>query len=357
MSDWQNNNSSNSVLLIIILFLQLIILAWIGYLAFKITVLDFVKDIAKWWTVQNNLVTPNTVAEDNTPLTVTIISDQRCGDQCDTSTLLTQLKEIPKINGSGIVELDYSDEKAKAMLESSWIKNLPAAIFSTKNVGNADLEKFLSENSDTTYSLALGSTYDPTIERSDRGFTVAPKATQETALKDAHYKWSENAKIVWIEYTDLNCHYCKKMEKDGTAKTILEKYPNDVKKASSNFIGVWWTKTQEGAEALECIAKVWWSDAYNKAISNALLTEKTDKSDIIAYTKEIWVDTAKVQSCFDAGDTKTIVDAKFDAGKDLFGITGTPGNVLINTETWEYEVVSGAHPVATFEGVIDRMLK
>ncbi|USN57877.1 MAG: hypothetical protein H6767_06005 [Candidatus Peribacteria bacterium] len=43
-------------------------------------------------------------------------------------------------------------------------------------------------------------------------------------------------------------------------------------------------------------------------------------------------------------------------GADTFGITGTPGNVLINNETGEYEVLSGAYPTASFEDVIDRLL-
>ena len=147
------------------------------------------------------------------------------------------------------------------------------------------------------------------------------------------------------------------MEKDGTAKTILEKYPSDVKKASSNFIGVGWDRTQQWAEALECIAKIGWADAYNTSIAHALSSDKTDKSDIISYTSEIWVDTTAVQSCFDNGETKDLVAAKFNAWKDLFGITGTPGNVLLNTETGEYEVISGAYPTATFEAAIDKLLQ
>ena len=42
-------------------------------------------------------------------------------------------------------------------------------------------------------------------------------------------------------------------------------------------------------------------------------------------------------------------------GTALFGVTGTPGNVLINNETGEYEVLSGAYPTASFEQIIDRL--
>ena len=42
-------------------------------------------------------------------------------------------------------------------------------------------------------------------------------------------------------------------------------------------------------------------------------------------------------------------------GTDLFGITWTPGNVLVNTETLEYEIISGAYPATAFIELIDRL--
>jgi len=45
------------------------------------------------------------------------------------------------------------------------------------------------------------------------------------------------------------------------------------------------------------------------------------------------IDTNAVQECIDSGETKSIVQQKFDIGRNIFGVTGTPGNVLINNET------------------------
>jgi protein-disulfide isomerase len=44
-------------------------------------------------------------------------------------------------------------------------------------------------------------------------------------------------------------------------------------------------------------------------------------------------------------------------GSSKFGVNGTPGNVLINTKTGKYEVVSGAQPEANFAAAIERLLK
>lgn len=52
--------------------------------------------------------------------------------------------------------------------------------------------------------------------------------------------------------------------------------------------------------------------------------------------------------------------ARFDAetteGRKL-GVQGTPGTVVINNETGEYELIAGAYPVSEFERVIDKLLK
>jgi predicted DsbA family dithiol-disulfide isomerase len=40
-----------------------------------------------------------------------------------------------------------------------------------------------------------------------------------------------------------------------------------------------------------------------------------------------------------------------------FWVTGTPWNVLINNETGEYEVISGAYPTDSFVKIIDKLLK
>ena len=46
-----------------------------------------------------------------------------------------------------------------------------------------------------------------------------------------------------------------------------------------------------------------------------------------------------------------------ETGASLFWITGTPGNILINNTTGEYEVISWAYPTSAFEAIIDKLLK
>lgn len=51
--------------------------------------------------------------------------------------------------------------------------------------------------------------------------------------------------------------------------------------------------------------------------------------------------------------------ARFDAetaeGAKL-GVQGTPGTVVINNKTGEYELIAGAYPASEFERVINKLL-
>ena len=42
-------------------------------------------------------------------------------------------------------------------------------------------------------------------------------------------------------------------------------------------------------------------------------------------------------------------------GAENFGITGTPGNALINLTTGEYTTLSGAYPAASFEALVEQL--
>ena len=39
-----------------------------------------------------------------------------------------------------------------------------------------------------------------------------------------------------------------------------------------------------------------------------------------------------------------------------FGVSGTPGSVVINNSNGNWELIAGAYPVSEFENVINRLL-
>ena len=68
------------------------------------------------------------------------------------------------------------------------------------------------------------------------------------------------------------------------------------------------------------------------------------------------IDVATAEGCIDDGTFATKVTDAMAFGRRL-GVTGTPGNIVMNNETGEYEKVSGAVPAGAFDSVIARFLE
>lgn len=56
--------------------------------------------------------------------------------------------------------------------------------------------------------------------------------------------------------------------------------------------------------------------------------------------------------CLDSNETAAQVKAETNEGATLFGVNGTPGNVVINTKTGKYVVLNGAYPLENFQQAV-----
>jgi len=79
------------------------------------------------------------------------------------------------------------------------------------------------------------------------------------------------------------------------------------------------------------------------------------KDDLVPLAKELGLDTVKFQACMESKKNIARFDAETAEGKKL-GAQGTPGTVIINNETGEYELIAGAYPASEFEKIIDKFL-
>jgi len=339
------NNNQGTLYAIIIILLIIIAIGWF-FLGMKLW-----ESNAPVAAVPLNTWTVWVIADD---LTVTIYDDARCTD-CQTNVIIEQLQAVPVLANAEFIIKDFSDDGVSAFLESNSVTALPAAVFSSNWVWS-ELAQYLTPLDSGEYSLALWASHNPFVERSANGFLVADDSVLKELQETAYIEWIENAKITWIEYTDVNCHYCKKMKTDGTAETVLAELWADLNKTTSNFIGVWWANTQTAAEILECSWKLWGADAFNAILSTVLTTGDNSEATMLALATEQWLNSDDVKACLDSGETKDIVAQKFSTGAEQFWITWTPWNVLINNETGEYEVVSGAYPADKFIETANKLL-
>lgn len=344
-----SNNNQNALYGIIIVLL-LIIAVWGFFLWMKL------------WTPATPVATPTIwasgIAEN---ISITIYDDVRCTD-CQTDAIVDSLKQLPVLASAEFIVKDFSETGVEKFLKDNidTIGLLPAAIFSTNAVWPT-LGENLLKLPDGSYFLRLADGnqvpgFDPFEKRSDNGFKIVDETILAQLQSNAYIKWEENAKITWIEYTDVNCGFCKKMETDGTAASVMAEFPTELNKATSNFVGVGGVATQAAAEIFECAGSLSGADVYNSMVSETLVSGDNSAETLLALAAEKWVDATALQNCFDNWDTKDIVAEKFAMGAENFWITGTPGNLLINNETWEFTVVSWAYPASEFITQINGLL-
>jgi protein-disulfide isomerase len=362
MEEWVNwgANNSNNMLMGIIIFL-LIIIAVMGFFLGK----------QQWGIIDNN---NNSETSENSwkieDLTVTIIDDKRCTN-CNVDLILESLNKLPSIESATIVKKDFSDEWVEQILKDNKVTKLPLIIFSTKNFdiskdpktkdpsGNdvKPINTFLQELPSGEFYLEVWSKFDPFKTRSENWFLVLDKEVLKTIKDNSYIKWNTNSKITWIEYSDLECPYCAKLHNAGTSEELVEKYGEDLSIIFNHFPLGFHANAQVWAEILECLGEQKWSDAFYSLMVKAFKEEKSDKSFLIEESVVLWADEKKIKKCLDDEKYTEKVKQQMARWSDNFGISWTPWNILINNETWEYEVISGAYPTDSFVEIIDRLLK
>jgi protein-disulfide isomerase len=174
--------------------------------------------------------------------------------------------------------------------------------------------------------------------------------------KDTYVKGDESAQILWIEYSDLECPFCKRLHDSGAIKNLEAKYGDKLAFAFKHYPLPFHPTAMPAAQAAECVGETGGTSKYF-AFVESIFSKGTPSQDVInAAVKEVGLNADSVKKCVDSGKYKARVDAHMAEGSSKFGVNGTPGNVLINTKTGKYEVVSGAQPEANFDAAITRLM-
>lgn len=176
----------------------------------------------------------------------------------------------------------------------------------------------------------------------------------------AYILWNSDAEITFVEYSDLECPFCKKLHSAGTIGKILDTYEWKVNFIFKHFPLDFHPMAQMEAEAAECVWELAGDKVYHNFIEEIFKNSETNGK---SYTKEsisdlagtIGLDKNKVLSCIESGKyTQKVKDQMAEWAE--FGVTWTPWNVIIDNRTWEYKLLPWAYPFDNFKGIIDGFL-
>ncbi len=183
---------------------------------------------------------------------------------------------------------------------------------------------------------------------------VAPKVE-----KDDHIRGDKNAKVTLVEYSDLECPFCKTFHK--TAVQIVDEYKGKVKWVYRHYPLSFHANAQKEAEASECVADLGGEDAFWKYI-DAIYERTTANGTGFALEKlaplavEVGVPEDKFTTCLDSGKfAQKVKDQMAQGSKE--GVSGTPGNILLQDKTGKTTVIPGAVPFEQIKPSIDELLK
>lgn len=189
--------------------------------------------------------------------------------------------------------------------------------------------------------------------------TMPPAGDPDPVTSEDWIRGDANAQVILIEYSDLECPYCKQFH-----QTILEV----VGEYDQNQLA--WVYRQYPLEQLhpkavteavaaECVGMIGGQEAFWNFIDiifeESPTNNKLDLDLLPDFAVRAGVNQSEFQSCLDSEETMSKVEEDLNGGQAA-GVRGTPGSFLLNTETGNSQYLPGALPADQLMQQIDALL-
>ena len=173
-----------------------------------------------------------------------------------------------------------------------------------------------------------------------------------------HIRGSKDARILLIEYSDLECPFCKRFH--PTAQQAVDQYKGQVAWVYRHFpLDQIHSKADKEAEATECATELGGNDGFWKMADKIFEVTPSNNGlnldDLPKLASQVGLDQNKFKTCLDSGKYAAYVEEDYQSGIRA-GVTGTPGNILLDTKTGQTLPVPGAVPYETLKSSIDSLL-
>lgn len=176
---------------------------------------------------------------------------------------------------------------------------------------------------------------------------------------DEHILGNPNAKVMIVEFSDIECPYCKKIHPDLIK--IIDEYgkSGEVAWAYRHFPLEIHPKATPEAEATECV----WAQGGNtlfwkyldRMFEVVISNNQTDPAVPAQVAKELGVDMSKYNECMSSRTYANKVQANIQDGLDS-GVNGTPYSIVIAANGKKFPI-NGALPYENIKTIIDLALK
>jgi protein-disulfide isomerase len=176
------------------------------------------------------------------------------------------------------------------------------------------------------------------------------KQVKKITWEKTHILGNKNAEISWVEYSDMECPYCKKLHDSWAIEKALKEYDWKVNFIFKQFP----VHSPMKAAANICAGKLGWTEKYYDFIDKIYTSNAKTKNDVSEIAWSLWIDKIKFISCIDSKDIKDLVSSQSQEAQQLW-ITWTPWNIIINNKTGKWTLIPWAYPYESFKQNIDSL--
>ncbi|MBI5306673.1 thioredoxin domain-containing protein [Candidatus Wolfebacteria bacterium] len=176
--------------------------------------------------------------------------------------------------------------------------------------------------------------------------------------KNEHIRGSQNAFVKIIEFSDLECPYCKIFHQ--TMRQILAEYSGKVAWVYRHYpIEQLHSKAKKSAEAAECAAELGGNEKFwnfiDQYFSITPSNDQMDMSKLPEIAAAIGLNRGQFEACLESGKYNQKIENQIKEAV-ASGAKGTPYSVIFGKNGKKYPV-SGAYPYTDVKAIIDEALK
>lgn len=180
----------------------------------------------------------------------------------------------------------------------------------------------------------------------------------DPVTEDDHIRGNPNAPIVFVEYSDYDCPFCKNFHE--TMQQIMSEYGDNGQVAwvYRHFpLEQLHPSAPKLAEAAECVADLGGNEAFwtfsDLVFGERGTNEATDMSRLDEFATTAGVDAVAFTSCLESGEMEAAVTADYNDAIEIGG-RGTPHTIVLVGD--QQGVINGAQPYATVKQIVDNLL-
>ncbi|MCL4399796.1 DsbA family protein [Patescibacteria group bacterium] len=173
-----------------------------------------------------------------------------------------------------------------------------------------------------------------------------------------HIEGNPNAPVKIIEYSDLECPFCKEFH--STLKALSGIYGDQVAIVYRHYpIPQLHPKAPHEAQAAECAFKLGGNNAFWSFIDQVFAITPSnnglDPAELPKIAGQIGLDVNEFNSCLSSDYGQALITQESQDAVTA-GAQGTPYSIVVNNAGKKY-VINGALPLANVRSIIDQALK